>query len=99
MGDGHDANDPAFKKLKEDLLAKYNVDSVDDLPVNFRGVVAQYSEGRQAKVLNEFAEKRMGEELEQAEIARQFDGYRLPSRCALSLQYWQVPALKPIIVF
>ena len=72
LGDGHDANDPAFKKLKEDLLAKYNVDSVDDLPVNFRGVVAQYSEGRQAKVLNEFAEKRMGEELEQAYIARQF---------------------------
>tara|TARA_Y100000034_G_scaffold72194_1_gene87055 strand:- start:208 stop:1650 length:1443 start_codon:yes stop_codon:yes gene_type:complete len=72
LGDGHDVNDPAFKKLREDLLAKYNVDSVDDLPVNFRGVVAQYSESRQAKVLNEFAENRMGEELEQAHIARQF---------------------------
>jgi len=72
LGDGHDVNDPAFKKLREDLLAKYNVDSVDDLPVNFRGVVAQYSEDRQAKVLNEFAESRMGEELEQAHIARQF---------------------------
>ena len=66
LGDGHDVNDPAFKKLKQDLLAKYNVDSVDDLPVNFRGVVAQYSEQRQAEVLSEFAENRMQQELEQA---------------------------------
>jgi ABC-2 type transport system permease protein len=48
------------------------VDSVDDLPVNFRGVVAQYSEPRQAEVLSEFAENRMQQELEQALIARQF---------------------------
>lgn len=72
LGDGHDVNDPAFKKLKQDLLAKYNVGSVDDLPVNFRGVVAQYSEHRQAEVLSEFAENRMQQELEQALIARQF---------------------------
>ena len=72
LGDGHDVNDPAFKKLRSDLLAKYNVSSVDELPVNFRGIVAQYSEGRQAKVLNEFAENRMQEELAQAQIARQF---------------------------
>ena len=84
LGDGHDVNDPAFKKLKEDLLAKYNVDSVDDLPVNFRGIVAQYSEGRQAKVLNEFAETRMTEELEQAQIARQF-GWLSPTVAVRSI--------------
>lgn len=72
LGDGHDINDPAFKKLKADLLAKYNVNSVDALPVNFRGVVAQYSEQRQAEILNEFAESRMQQELGQARIARQF---------------------------
>ena len=72
LGDGHDVNDPAFVALKQDLLDKYNVDSVDDLPVNFRGIVAQYSEQRQAVVINEFAESRMQEELAQARIARQF---------------------------
>lgn len=72
LGDGHDVNDPAFVTLKQDLLEKYNVDSVDDLPVNFRGIVAQYSEQRQAVVINEFAESRMQEELAQARIARQF---------------------------
>ncbi|WP_420934614.1 ABC transporter permease [Alteromonas sp. A081] len=72
LGDGHDANDPAFNNLKAELLAKYNVNSVDDLPVNYRGVVAQYSEQRQAEVLNEFADNRMQQELEQARIARQF---------------------------
>lgn len=39
LGDGYDVNDFVFKKLKEDLLVKYNVDLVDDLFVNFRGIV------------------------------------------------------------
>lgn len=39
LGDGYDVNDFVFKKLKEDLFVKYNVDLVDDLFVNFRGIV------------------------------------------------------------
>ena len=54
LGDGHNAADPAFEKLKTNLLAKYQVDSIDKLPVNFRGVVAEYSEQKQANVLNKF---------------------------------------------
>ncbi len=78
LGDGHNAADPAFEQLKKKLLAKYNVDRVQDLPINFRGTVAQYSEEKLTKVLNQFAEKRMSDELAQAKIARQF-GWLTPT--------------------
>lgn len=78
LGDGHNAADPAFEKLKKNLLNKYNVDKVEDLPINFRGTVAQYSEKKLTDVLNVFAEKRMEEELAQAKIARQF-GWLTPT--------------------
>lgn len=78
LGDGHNAADPAFEQLKKNLFAKYNVEKIEDLPINFRGTVAQYSEKKLTDVLNIFAEKRMQEELEQAQIARLF-GWLTPT--------------------
>jgi len=78
LGDGHNAADPAFEQLKKNLFAKYGVDKVDELPINFRGTVAQYSEQKLTAVLNQFAEQRMQEELSQAQIARQF-GWLTPT--------------------
>ncbi|WP_448245455.1 ABC transporter permease [Thalassotalea agariperforans] len=78
LGDGHNAADPAFEQLKKNLLAQYNVEKVEDLPINFRGTVAQYSEKKLTDVLNTFAEKRMDEELDQAKIARLF-GWLTPT--------------------
>jgi len=72
LGDGHDAADPAFKQLSAQLLTKYQVDDIADLPMNFKGFVAQYSEKQLADVLNQFAEKRMQQEVAQANIMRQF---------------------------
>lgn len=66
LGDGHNSADPAFAKLRSNLLAQYDVDSVDELPVNFRGLVAQQSEGELTAILNKYAEKRMSRELEQS---------------------------------
>jgi len=51
-GDGHNASDPAFARLRTQLLEQYDVDSVADLPVNFRGVVSQMAEAQQSKILN-----------------------------------------------
>ena len=51
---------------------------MEDLPINFRGTVAQFSEKKLTEILNQFAEKRMQEELEQAQIARQF-GWLTPT--------------------
>lgn len=72
LGDGHNANDVAFSKLKTSLLKKYNVDTIEQLPINFRGAVASASEAELTKVLNKFAEQRMQKELEQTYISRDF---------------------------
>ncbi|GEA59141.1 ABC transporter permease [Vibrio comitans] len=72
LGDGHNASDPAFEKLKQDLLDQYGVDDISELPLNFRGVVATYSEKKLTDVLNKYADNRMDEELAQAKIAREF---------------------------
>ena len=59
LGDGHNAADPAFAKLRANLLAQYDVERVEDLPVNFRGVVAQSSEAEMTDLMNEYADRRM----------------------------------------
>ncbi|MFK7913311.1 MAG: ABC transporter permease [Pseudomonadales bacterium] len=66
LGDGHNAADPAFAQLRANLLAQYNVDSVEALPVNFRGIVAAKSEVDMTQTLNAYAEQRMQREQAQA---------------------------------
>jgi ABC-2 type transport system permease protein len=66
LGDGHNTSDPAFAKLRANLLVQYDVETVDELPVNFRGVVASKSEEDLTETLNAYAEKRMERERAQA---------------------------------
>ncbi|MEO1643360.1 MAG: DUF3526 domain-containing protein [Pseudomonadota bacterium] len=66
LGDGHNAADPAFAKLRANLLAQYDVETVEELPVNFRGMVAQTSEAELTEVMNEYAEQRMAVEVDQS---------------------------------
>ncbi|WP_169977366.1 DUF3526 domain-containing protein [Tautonia rosea] len=42
--DGHDPADERLRRLEEDLLTQYDVDFVEDLPVNFQGIALQASE-------------------------------------------------------
>jgi len=67
VGDGHNANDPAFNRLRANLLEEYGVEKVEDLPINFRGVVAQAAEADLTDILNEYAQKRMSEERAQTQ--------------------------------
>ena len=70
VGDGHNAADPAFEALRARVLDQYGVESVDELPVNFRGIVAEAAEADLTELLNRFAEGRMQNELDQAQVAR-----------------------------
>ena len=72
VGDGHDASAPAYRQLQANLLAQYDVTRVEDLPVNFRGVVAQVAEADLAEVMNRHAEERMALEAGQARVAASF---------------------------
>lgn len=66
LGDGHNANDPAFARLRADLLHRHGVQRVEDLPVNLRGVVAQVGEQRLTETLNRHARAQMAAESRQA---------------------------------
>ncbi|MEL7043488.1 MAG: DUF3526 domain-containing protein [Pseudomonadota bacterium] len=68
LGDGHNAEDPAFAQLRSELLVRYDVDTVEELPVNWRGVVAGYSEEKLTNTLNEYAEARMAQERRQSAL-------------------------------
>ena len=72
VGDGHNANAPAFQQLRADLLAEYNVERIEDLPVNFRGLVATDAEEKLTKVLNDYADSRITAEKQQQEIIANF---------------------------
>ncbi len=72
VGDGHNANAPEFRRLQANLLAQYDVTRVEDLPVNFRGVVAQAAEADLTQVMNRHAEERMALEADQARFAASF---------------------------
>jgi ABC-2 type transport system permease protein len=68
LGDGHNANDPAFAQLRADLLAQHGVQRVEDLPVNLRGVVAQVGEQRLTETLNTYARAQRAAEARQATV-------------------------------
>jgi ABC-2 type transport system permease protein len=72
LGDGHNAADPAFDALQKQVLEQYGVDKVEQLPINWRGVVAGYSEAKLTDLMNDYAENRMRREAEQSRIATWF---------------------------
>lgn len=44
MGDSHNPADPHFAAFKQSVLDRYGVDRVEDLPVNYKGVVGMEGE-------------------------------------------------------
>lgn len=72
LGDGHNAADPAFDALQKQVLEQYKVEKVEELPINWRGVVAGYSEAKLTGLMNDFAENRMRQEAEQSRIVTLF---------------------------
>lgn len=67
LGDGHKPNDPAFKQLRANILKQYDVEKIENLPVNFRGIVAMNAEKNLTGVLNNYADARMTKETQQAQ--------------------------------
>lgn len=67
LGDGYNVNDPAFAQLRDDLLARHGVQRVEDLPLNLRGVVAEYSERKLTATLNAWAQRQQAGEQRMAE--------------------------------
>ena len=49
-GDSHNPNDPKFAALKEEVLTKYNVKDVKDLPFNYSGFVMSQAEDISSRI-------------------------------------------------
>lgn len=57
LGDSHDPNDPHFAAFKQKILDRYGVTRVEDLPVNYRGVLAMEGERLSALLFDRYAQK------------------------------------------
>lgn len=55
--DGHNPSGDRAKKIEKDLLVKYKVDSVQQLPFNFEGYIMQQGEEYSSKVYDHYFER------------------------------------------
>lgn len=53
VGDSHNPQDPFFRSLRDEYLARYEVASVDELPVNWGGVVSREGEAVSSRIQEE----------------------------------------------
>jgi ABC-2 type transport system permease protein len=60
MGDSHDPNDPYFAKFKAETLARYGVSRIEDLPVNYRGLLGIEGERMTSSLFNRYAAESFG---------------------------------------
>jgi len=72
LGDGHDSNDPSLASLRDRVLAQYGVERVEDLPINYRGLVALENEAATTEVANRFAAQRAQTQQQQASVMAGF---------------------------
>ncbi|MFC0135673.1 ABC transporter permease [Massilia eurypsychrophila] len=54
LGDSHNPDDPYFSRFKQQVLAKYGVSRIEQLPVNYGGLVMQEGERLTSELFNEF---------------------------------------------
>lgn len=53
VGDSHNPDDPHFSAFREQVLAEYGVESIEALPVNWRGLVMQEGERVTSEVFSQ----------------------------------------------
>ncbi|WP_305821543.1 DUF3526 domain-containing protein [Massilia brevitalea] len=56
LGDAHNPNDPKFSAFRANLLKQYGVTRVEDLPVNYKGLVGMEGERLSTELFNGYAE-------------------------------------------
>lgn len=77
VGDSHNPNDPHFKHIKDSLLAKYNVRTTDELPVNYGGIVMKEGERISAKLYVDHL-KRLQNQYDQQQKLNEIFGFINP---------------------
>lgn len=57
LGDSHNPNDPKFAEFRDQVLKQYGVSRIEDLPVNFKGLVGMEGERKASALFNRYAKK------------------------------------------
>jgi len=57
LGDSHDADDPYFAAFRQRVLDTYGVSRIEDLPVNYKGLLAVEGERLTSGLFNDYAER------------------------------------------
>ncbi|MDR8085815.1 DUF3526 domain-containing protein, partial [Acinetobacter baumannii] len=60
LGDAHNPNDPRFSAFRARLLEQYGVSRVEDLPVNYKGLVGMEGERMSTELFNRYADEAFG---------------------------------------
>jgi ABC-2 type transport system permease protein len=76
MGDSHNPDDPYFNAFKARVLKQYGVQRVEDLPVNYRGLLALEGEKLTSKLFDDYATRQFAQERAQSTFT---DGFGLLS--------------------
>lgn len=79
VGNSHNPDDPYFNKFRADTLEKYGVSTVEELPINYKGLVMQEGERLNAEIYK----KHYQQQIEKFESQQQF----------VSQFYWLNPYL------
>lgn len=68
MGDSHNPDDPFFAAFKKRTLKRYGVARVEDLPLNYRGLVAVEGEKFTSSLFDRYAEASFAEQKAQSGV-------------------------------
>ncbi|MEN5266304.1 DUF3526 domain-containing protein [Stenotrophomonas sp. TWI587] len=72
LGDAHNPDDPKFAAFRYKVLQKYGVTRIEDLPVNFKGLVGMEGERKSSELFNRYAAATLDRQVQQN---RMVDGF------------------------
>jgi ABC-2 type transport system permease protein len=65
MGDSHNPDDPHFAEFKQSVLNQYGVTRVEDLPVNYKGLLGMEGERLTSELFDRYASNSYGAQAQQ----------------------------------
>ena len=72
IGDSHNPDDPHFAAFKQRTLDHYGVTKVEDLPVNYRGLLAMEGEKLTSRLFDHYAERQFAAQRAQSQMTLAF---------------------------
>ncbi len=74
IGDSHNPDDPYFTAFRASVLKTYGVARVEDLPVNYRGLIAMEGERLTSALFETYAERQFADQKRQSGLALALGG-------------------------